>query len=359
MPETRSQQLMKSNKLSPDLAAIVGKTVASRIELIELLWAYLKENKLECEDNDQFFLPDKKMGKVFGTERIQGVSMAKHIQSYLTPIDPDDVKNDSGDAAGDIIFKNPVLHIDSDEYEIIFKNQPKKQEPKEGGDDSDREPKQGDDDSYQGPMQGDDDSNQKPKQGGDDSNQDPMQVDKNPVLHIDSNELEIIFKNQPEKQEPKQGGDDSNQDLMQGDDDSNQEPKQGGDDSNQNPMQGDDDSNQERMQGDDDSNQERMQGHDDSNQEPKQEGDDSNRVPKQGDFTHYINFCPPGSENFTACLNDDSYEEPYDFAVIKQWKIDGDSRSINRIHRLKKIILACSNAEGVIDDAAYKKYKKK
>ena len=236
MPETRSKHLMKSNSLSPDLAAIVVKTEASQIELIELLWAYLKKNKLECEDDEQFFLPDEKMAKIFGTNRIRGLSMVKHIQAHLTPIDTindlDDIKNDSGDAAGDtddleIIFENPEAVHDSDDFKNIFKKQPKKQEPKQGGDDSNQESKQGDDDSNQEPKQGDDDLNQEPKNGDDDSNQESKQGDD------DSN------------QEPKQGVDDSNQELMQGDDDSNQDPKQGDDDLN-------DDSNLIKMPNDSD-----------------------------------------------------------------------------------------------------------
>ena len=106
------------------------------------------------------------------------------------------VKNNSDDL--EITFQFPVN--DPDDIEITFVKKPKKQEPK----------------------QGDNDSNRESKQGGDDSNQ-----------------------------EPKQGGDDSNQKRMQGDDDSNQESKQEGDDSNQEPMEGDDDSNQKPKQGDD------------------------------------------------------------------------------------------------------------
>ena len=34
---------------------------ASRAELMKLLWAYLKKNELQCDDNKQFFIPDKKM----------------------------------------------------------------------------------------------------------------------------------------------------------------------------------------------------------------------------------------------------------------------------------------------------------
>ena len=70
MPETRSKHLMKSNKLSPDLAAIVGKTEASKIELIKLLWAYLKKNKLECKDNKQFFLPDEEWPKFLRQKKL-------------------------------------------------------------------------------------------------------------------------------------------------------------------------------------------------------------------------------------------------------------------------------------------------
>ena len=34
---------------------------ASRGELMKLLWAYLKKNNLQCDDNKQYFVPDKKM----------------------------------------------------------------------------------------------------------------------------------------------------------------------------------------------------------------------------------------------------------------------------------------------------------
>lgn len=70
MPETRSQLLMKPNKLSDDLTAIVGKTKASRIELIKLLLTYLMKNKLECEDNKQFFLPDEEWPKFLRQKKL-------------------------------------------------------------------------------------------------------------------------------------------------------------------------------------------------------------------------------------------------------------------------------------------------
>ena len=60
---------------------------ASRGELMKLLWAYLKKNNLQCDDNKQYFVPDKKMAKVFGTEKLRGFAMSKHIGAHLLQSD--------------------------------------------------------------------------------------------------------------------------------------------------------------------------------------------------------------------------------------------------------------------------------
>merc|ERR1712212_638699 len=75
--------LTKPMKLSDDLAAIVGRKSASRAKCMKYLWAYLKKNNLQCEDNKQYFLPDKKMAKIFGTEKCRGFGMAKFIGEHL------------------------------------------------------------------------------------------------------------------------------------------------------------------------------------------------------------------------------------------------------------------------------------
>merc|ERR1712156_889079 len=74
----------KQMKLSADLAAIVGQKQASRAECIKLLWAYLKKNNLQDPEIKQYFTPDKKMAKIFGTEKIRGFGMAKFLGSHLT-----------------------------------------------------------------------------------------------------------------------------------------------------------------------------------------------------------------------------------------------------------------------------------
>merc|ERR1711981_1027012 len=79
--------ITQSHRLSPELSAIVGVKEASRGELMKLLWAYLKKNNLQCDDNKQYFIPDKKMAKVFGTEKLRGFGMSKHIGAHLLQSD--------------------------------------------------------------------------------------------------------------------------------------------------------------------------------------------------------------------------------------------------------------------------------
>ena len=76
--------LTKPMKLSNDLADIVGKKEASRGECIRELWVYIKKNDLQDPANKQFFKPDKKMAKVFGTDRVRGFGMLKFLSSHLS-----------------------------------------------------------------------------------------------------------------------------------------------------------------------------------------------------------------------------------------------------------------------------------
>merc|ERR1739838_363893 len=76
--------LTKPMKLSADLADIVGKKEASRAACIKELWAYLKKTNLQDPANKQFFPPDKKMAKVFGTDRIRAFGMAKFLSAHLS-----------------------------------------------------------------------------------------------------------------------------------------------------------------------------------------------------------------------------------------------------------------------------------
>ena len=77
----------KPFKVSDDLEAIIGLSVASRPQCIKNLWAYLKENNLQNPDSKAFFTPDRKMAKVFGKDSISTFSMAKYLVNHLSPLD--------------------------------------------------------------------------------------------------------------------------------------------------------------------------------------------------------------------------------------------------------------------------------
>ena len=83
----RGEGLKIPQKLSPELADIVGVEESSRAELMKLLFKYLNDHDLKDPENKQFFTPDKKMSKVFGKDKIRAFSMSKYLSDHLTPID--------------------------------------------------------------------------------------------------------------------------------------------------------------------------------------------------------------------------------------------------------------------------------
>merc|ERR1711931_622938 len=78
--------LTKPMKLSAELADICGTKEASRAQCIKHLWAYLKKNNLQDPENKQYFTPDKKMAKIFGTEKLRAFAMSKHIGAHLSAL---------------------------------------------------------------------------------------------------------------------------------------------------------------------------------------------------------------------------------------------------------------------------------
>merc|ERR1712058_82926 len=76
--------------ISDDLAKIIGTAKGeqvSRPQVIKKLWAYLKEHNLQDPENKQWFTPDKKMAKVFGTERMRAFTMSKFLGNHLEKIE--------------------------------------------------------------------------------------------------------------------------------------------------------------------------------------------------------------------------------------------------------------------------------
>merc|ERR1711935_316490 len=162
----RGDGLTQAHRLSPELSAIVGVKEASHAELMKLLWAYLKKNELQCDDNKQFFVPDKKMAKVFGTEKLRGFAMSKHIGAHLLQADGSAQPASKAKPAAKKVVKKEVKKEESEEEEAaddseeespppkkvakkMTKKQAKKEESDEdeAGDDSDDVKEESEDDA--------------------------------------------------------------------------------------------------------------------------------------------------------------------------------------------------------------------
>nr|ACO10826.1 Upstream activation factor subunit UAF30 [Caligus rogercresseyi] len=74
----------KPLNLSEDLAAIVGKDVAPRHEVVKQVWAYIKENNLQDPSNKQFAICDEKLKKVIGEKKFKCFGMAKYFKNHMS-----------------------------------------------------------------------------------------------------------------------------------------------------------------------------------------------------------------------------------------------------------------------------------
>merc|ERR1712203_456219 len=79
--------LTKPLNLSTELADLVGAKKGeklSRPEVVKILWAHIKTNKLQDPENKQCFVPDTKMQPIFEKEKIRAFGMAKFLKTHLT-----------------------------------------------------------------------------------------------------------------------------------------------------------------------------------------------------------------------------------------------------------------------------------
>ena len=77
--------LAKPMNLSPELQDVVGPGPMPRTEVTKALWAYIKENKLQDEENKKTILADDKLKKVFdGKDKVDMFEMTKLVSKHLS-----------------------------------------------------------------------------------------------------------------------------------------------------------------------------------------------------------------------------------------------------------------------------------
>jgi upstream activation factor subunit UAF30 len=77
--------LSVKKELSPELASFLGQEMASRTEVVKLLWNYIKEHDLQNPENKREILLDEQMKQVFGVDVFTMFTMNKYVAAHIHP----------------------------------------------------------------------------------------------------------------------------------------------------------------------------------------------------------------------------------------------------------------------------------
>lgn len=82
-PGHKPNALQQPLQPSPDLSKIVGEGTMPRGEVVSKVWAYIKSNKLQNPDDGREIMPDDKLSKVLGKEKVTMFAMNKLLAQHL------------------------------------------------------------------------------------------------------------------------------------------------------------------------------------------------------------------------------------------------------------------------------------
>ena len=84
----RKVGILAEKKLSPQLAAFIGKPQESRPQVVKALWKYFKEKDLQNpNDKRQIFL-DKTLKAVFNVDQFTMFTLNKYVGAHIEPFQP-------------------------------------------------------------------------------------------------------------------------------------------------------------------------------------------------------------------------------------------------------------------------------
>ncbi|KAJ1293464.1 hypothetical protein BS78_01G070200 [Paspalum vaginatum] len=72
--------------LSPALQEFVGASELARTEVVKKLWAYIRENNLQDQNNKRKILPDERLKKIFNVNSIDMFQMNKALTKHIWPL---------------------------------------------------------------------------------------------------------------------------------------------------------------------------------------------------------------------------------------------------------------------------------
>jgi DNA topoisomerase-3 len=69
--------------LSEELAAVVGTSRATRPQIIQKLWIYIKANGCQDSKNRRMIVPDRKLAMVLGSKPVDMLKMAGLLNKHI------------------------------------------------------------------------------------------------------------------------------------------------------------------------------------------------------------------------------------------------------------------------------------
>ena len=69
--------------VSPVLEDIVGKGPMPRGQVTAKVWDYIKANRLQASDDKRMIVPDARLGKVIGNDKISMFKMTAAVSKHL------------------------------------------------------------------------------------------------------------------------------------------------------------------------------------------------------------------------------------------------------------------------------------
>merc|ERR1711962_1098431 len=90
-----NEAVSRPMKFSKELSEIVGLKHGTRQQCVKEVWAYIKRHKLLDSENGQYIIPDEKMAKVFGQDRMRAFVMSKELSKHLQEIDDSELSDSS------------------------------------------------------------------------------------------------------------------------------------------------------------------------------------------------------------------------------------------------------------------------
>ena len=81
--QSKTEDFFKPMNISAELEAVIGLKIAPKNRVINIVWAYIKANRLQIPDHMELAICDEKLMKVIGEPRFRCFDMARYLEKHM------------------------------------------------------------------------------------------------------------------------------------------------------------------------------------------------------------------------------------------------------------------------------------